>query len=180
MNYAKFIDAVKKGPSKEFNKLYLELFQMLCHYLRTTMRANVPDAEDAAQHALVKTVERIHKNGIKEPDSIYSYLVQGAKNRYLRILFENNRYNYQDNIEVYIPVEEQVDRLNTYEELETLDKCIEQLPEEWRRFMMYWMDYPDAHANDVARDFGISVNNVWTRKHRVLKKVSECIKKKLR
>jgi len=179
MDYTKFVNAIKEGPSSELSSLYSETFDTLCSYLRTTMRASIPDAEDCAQHALVKTVERIQDNAIREPDSIYSYLIQSAKNRYLRIRYEQNRSNYQENIEEYIPIEEQVDLLTSNEEQEALERCLDQLPSASRKFINYWMEYPDARADDVASDFDISINNVWIRKHRIIKKLSECIQLKL-
>jgi DNA-directed RNA polymerase specialized sigma24 family protein len=44
--------------------------------------------------------------------------------------------------------------------------------------MQYWFDHPDAHTKKVASHFDISVNNAWTRKHRLIKKLNECYREK--
>ncbi|MDG5767010.1 sigma-70 family RNA polymerase sigma factor [Balneolales bacterium ANBcel1] len=179
MDYKKFIETIQSGSTRELSHLYDEIFKVLCGYLRTHMRANNLDAEECAQHALTKTFERIQKNAIREPENLYSYLLQSAKNRYLRILKENKRNNYQDNMEYYVSSEEPLDFLSSDQEQRALDVCLEKLPDESRAFMEYWLEHPDAQAADVAAAFGISVNNVWIRKHRIIKKLSECIQKKI-
>ncbi|MEX0681257.1 MAG: sigma-70 family RNA polymerase sigma factor [Balneolales bacterium] len=179
MDYLKLITAIKNGKQKELDTLYTEAFDILCGYLRSTMRANLPDAEDCAQHAIMMTIKRIQNNAIKEPESIYSYLIQSAKNRYLRVRFENNRSNYQDNMEPYIPVEEQTDYLVTEEEQLALENCLEKLPSDSKSFIDFWLTYPNSQARDVAEKFGISVNNVWIKKHRIIKKLTDCIEKKI-
>ena len=175
MDFGKLITAIKKGDSQELDYLYTETFEILCRYLRTTMRANIPDAEDCAQHALMMTVERIQKDAIRDPGSIYSYLLQSAKNRYLRVQYELKRSNYQDDMEAYVPLDEQIDLLTTREEQEALNDCLGKLPDDSRFFINYWLEYPDAQARDVADSFGISINNVWIKKHRIIKKLSDCI-----
>jgi len=180
MDYSKLITAIRDGKSKELGLLYSETFEVLCRYLQTTMRANVPDAEDCAQHALLMTVERIRKDAIREPESLYSYLLQSAKNKYLRVQYENNRSNYQSDMDMYVPVEEQLSSLSSEEEQEALDKCLEKLPEPSQTFIAFWLKYPDAQAKDVAEEFRISTNNAWIKKHRIIKRLSECIQEKLK
>lgn len=179
MDYTKLVTAIKKGSGDEFRVLYTDTFKILCSYLRSTMRANHQDAEDCAQHAIMNAVERIQSNAIREPESIYSYMLQSARNRYLRIQYENKRSNYQDNMEPYVPILEQIDALVDQEEQKALDECLESLSEESRSFIDYWLSYPDIHAGDIAEEMGISVNNVWIRKHRIVKKLADCVRKKL-
>lgn len=179
MDYAKLVTAIQQGTTQELDALYTEAFEVLCGYLQVNMRASLPDAQDCAQHALVKTLERIQSNAIREPESIYSYLLQSAKNRYLRVRYEHNRSNYQDDMEPYAPIEEQVDNLSTREEQKALEECLTQLSGDARAFINYWLEHPDAQAKDVAGCFGISVNNVWIKKHRIIKKLADCIQKKM-
>lgn len=179
MDNAKLVNAIKNGFSRSFEDVYFETFEILCSYLRSTMRADVPDAEECAQHALVKTMERVQQDAIRDPDRIYSYMLQSAKNRYLRLRYEQNRSNFQDDMEAYAPIDEQIDALVSRDEENALEECLDHLPEESRTFIDYWLEFPDSRASDVAEQFRISVNNVWTRKHRILKKLSDCIGKKL-
>lgn len=179
MDYRKFVEALENGNTKEFSELYSEAFAVLCSYLRTTMRADEHNAKDCAQHALVKTMERVRKGAIRDPDSIYSYLLQSAKNRYMRVRFEQRRSNFQEDMEIYAPVEEQIDRLAAQERKKALESCLEKLDEDSREFILFWIENPNARGSVVAQLFNMSVNNVWTKRHRLVKKLSECIKKKM-
>lgn len=179
MDFVKFYSAFEQGDSGEFDKMYTRAFRMLCTYLRTNMRADNQDAEDCAQHALVMTLDRIQKGAIREPQKIYSYLLQSAKNRYIRVRYEQRRSNFQEDMEPYAPVEEQVDLLVSQERARALESCIEGLGEQAREFILFWMENPDVHSEAVARFFDISVNNVWTKRHRLLKKLGDCVRKKL-
>ncbi len=179
MDYDKLFKAFKRGNSKDNDLLFKEIFQILCSYLRTTMGANLPDAEECAQHVLVSTLERIRKNAIQEPENIYYYLLKSAKNRYIRMLQDHTRSNYQHDMEPYVPVEEQIDSLVSQEEQVALEQCLDKLDQSSREFINYWIDYPGANAADVASLFGISVNNAWIKKHRIIKKLTNCIQKKL-
>ncbi len=179
MDYGKFVEALKSGDSKELESLYAEAFEILCRFLRTTMRADHQDAQDCAQHALVMTMERLRKGAIREPDNIYSYLLQSAKNRYMRMSYESERNNFQDNIERYVPVQEQMDHLVSEEKKNALQSCLAKLDEPSREFILFWLEHPEARSGAIARQFNISVNNVWTKRHRLVKKLGECVRKKI-
>jgi DNA-directed RNA polymerase specialized sigma24 family protein len=179
MDFDKFAEALKSEDSKKLESLYAEAFEILCRFLRTTMGADHQDAQDCAQHALVMTMERLRKGAIREPENIYSYLLQSAKNRYMRISYESERNNFQDNIERYVPVQEQIDHLVSEERKNALQACLAMLDESSREFIFYWLEHPDARSGTVARHFNISVNNVWTKRHRLVKKLGECVRKKI-
>ncbi|TVQ73781.1 MAG: sigma-70 family RNA polymerase sigma factor [Balneolaceae bacterium] len=179
MDYGKLVEALENGDSKELEALYTEAFQILCRFLRTTMRAHHQDAQECAQHALVMTMERLRKGAIRNPEKIYSYLLQSAKNRYMRLCHERDRNNFQENIERYAPVEEQIDSLVMQEKKNALMGCIAELEESSREFILFWMEHPEARSGTIARHFNISVNNVWTKRHRLVKKLSECVRKKI-
>jgi RNA polymerase sigma factor (sigma-70 family) len=179
MDYGKLAEALNNGDSKELEALYGEAFQILCRYLGTTMKADHQDAQECAQHALVMTMERLRKGAIRNTDSLFSYLLQSAKNRYMRMRHDRVKNSLQDNIERYVPVEEQIDLLVTDERKKALQACIADLDEPSREFILYWLENPDARSGAVARHFNISVNNVWTKRHRIVKKLGECVRKKI-
>lgn len=179
MDYERFLSAINSGFTKDFDELYAEAFTILCSYLRTTMRACYSDAEDCAQQAIVNTVERIQSNAIREPENIYSYMLQSAKNRYLRLQFEQKRSNYQDNMEAYSPIEEQIDALVGEEEEAALKECLKKLNEASRTYIQYWLENPSTGTEEASRHFGISIHNVWVKKHRIVKKLADCIQKKV-
>jgi DNA-directed RNA polymerase specialized sigma24 family protein len=61
-----------------------------------------------------------------------------------------------------------------------LEQCLEQLSEGYRTYIEYWFNHPGSGAKAAAKHFGISKSNAWTRKHRVISKLSECYQKKIK
>lgn len=179
MDYSRFITAVKNKTDKEMAVLYSELFQILTLYLRTRMNASLPDAEDCAQFALLTVIERIRNDAVKDPRNVYSYLIRVCRNRYLRTRFEHSRSNYQENIETYTTQKDPFDLLVSKEEEELLQSCIETLKDDQKEYICYWIQNPDASTEQVAKKFNMSLSNVWVRKHRILKKLSSCIRMRL-
>ena len=175
MKNDEFVNAVKSGS---IASIYDETFGMLCDFLKSKMRADNADAQDCAQNAIVEAINRINENKIREPKYIYKYLIRTARNMYLRIQSEQKRSACKDNMQPYVPVEEEIDLLVSQEREKAFQSCRKELPEQYRKLLDFFLDYPDAATRDAADHFGISPNNVWTRKCRLRKKLSECIEKK--
>ena len=179
MDYSRFISAVKNKSDKELAVLYTELFQILSLYLRTRMNASLHDAEDCAQFALLTVIDRIRDDAVNDPRNVYSYLIRVCRNRYLRARFEHNRSNYQENIETYSTQKDPLDLLVSKEEESLLQRCIETLKEDQKEYICFWIQNPEASAEFAANKFKINLSNVWVRKHRILKKLSICIRTRL-
>ena len=180
MDYSRFIYAVKNKSDNELGVLYNELFQILIFYLRSRMNASLHDAEDCAQFALLTVIERIRDDALKDPKNVYSYLKKVCRNRYLRTQYENKRSNYQDNVESYSTQQDPFELLVSKEEDALLESCIEEtLREDQKEYIRFWIKHPDARANFVSKKFNMSLSNVWVRKHRIIKQLSNSIRERL-
>lgn len=179
MDYEKFAEALNSGDSKEVEALYSEAFEILCRYLSINFNADHQDAQECAQHALVMTMERLQKGAIRNKKSLFSYLLKSAKNHYVRMKQEQEKNSLHDNIERYIPIQEQADLMVTEERKKALQSCLAALDEPSREFILYWLENPDAKSGEVAQNFNITVNNVWTKRHRIIKKLNKCVRKKI-
>jgi RNA polymerase sigma factor (sigma-70 family) len=181
MNYAQLIDAIQKNDRRSTDTLLSSLFPVLVNYLCVTMNAGVKDAEDCAQEALITVVENIRRNGIKNPDSIFNYIITVSRHAYLRLRRDDIPGNYVDFSEAYHVAEpaDQLDNLLDNERERLLEECMQELSEENREMIGMWFQNPGRPSEEVARRFQISVNNAWIRKHRIIKLLNKCIEKKL-
>jgi RNA polymerase sigma factor (sigma-70 family) len=181
MNYAHLIAAIREDDKGKTDELLSSLFPVLVNYLRVTMNAGEKDAEDCAQEALITVVENIRRNGIKNPESIFNYIITVSRHAYLRLRRGDIPGNYVDFSEAYHVAEpaEQLDNLLDDERERFLEECIETLSKENRRMIEMWFQNPGRPSEEVARHFKISVNNVWIRKYRIIKILNKCIGKKM-
>jgi RNA polymerase sigma factor (sigma-70 family) len=181
MNYSRLIEAVRDDDSKSVDEMLASLYPILVNYLCVTMNAGLKDAEDCAQESLVTVVENIRVNGIRNPDSIFNYIITVSRHAYLRLCRDRIPGTHVDFEEAFHVAEpaEQLDNLLDEERSLALQKCIEELSGDNREMIRMWFENPDRPTEEVASSFGISVNNAWIRKHRIIKTLNKCIEKKL-
>lgn len=178
MKYANLVTAVKKNDSQEVNKIIEALRPRLIAFLRIHMNASRADAEDCAQDSLLTSLEVIKEDRLNNPDQVVSYILTICRNNYLKMQ-KKKRPEATDEIpESHQQAPTQLQSLLDEEQKRLLEWCMSQLKKRYRHFMEYWFDHPDVHAKKVAQQFDISVNNVWTRKHRLIKKLNECYQEK--
>lgn len=177
MDYSELVTALNEGNTRKVNKLIAAIRPRLLAFLRIHMNASEDDAKDISQEALLTAIQTIKKDQIKNPDKVVSYILTICRNAYLK-----TRMNQRTT-----PLEEagrqwqgprQLQSLLDKEQQQLLQWCLDKLKEHHRKFIQYWFDHPDAHSKKVAEHFNISVNSVWTRKHRIIKKLNECYQKK--
>lgn len=178
MDYAKLVTAVQENKTQETNKIIEALRPRLIAFLQIHMNATRSDAEDCAQDSLITALEIMKEDGIKNPDKIVSYILSTCRNNYLKMQ-KKKRPEATDEIpESHQQAPKQLQSLLDEEQQQLLEWCLNQLKEKYQNFMAYWFDHPDSHAKKVAKHFDISVNNVWTRKHRLIQKLNECYQEK--
>lgn len=178
MNYSELVTAIKEDDSEKINKLLAGLRPRLLAFLRIHMNANEADAQDCAQESLLTTIKIIEEDRIDDPDQVVSYILSTCKNVYLKMLKKRREKSIDEVSEDHLHSPRQLKSLLNEEQKRLLEWCMGQLKKEYQKFMQYWFKHPNAHANGVANRFNMSVNNVWTRKHRLIKKLNECYKKK--
>ncbi len=179
MDYSELYFAVTNRDERRINQLVDAITPVLISYLKSTMQAELADAKDCVQVALVRTIRKIRENKIHKPGKLYYYLLSACRNQYLR-MSDESVIELSDKMETYYAVEapRQIDQLVDIERVEILKYCLKHLSDDHRMFIDYCLRFPEAEAKDIAVEFDITPSNVWTRKHRIIKLLHNCFKKK--
>lgn len=175
MDYSGLIDAVKNGDQLTASRLCSEATPILKRYLRKKCGADSSDADDAIQRMFEYVINKILEDDFENPSGILSYMLKACRHNYIKIAREKNQpdieYLASEPFNEPVQIWELVD-----EEQQTILKyCTEKLRKGYREFIDYFFSFPNASAEDVADHFEISVNNAWTRKHRVINKLNDCV-----
>jgi RNA polymerase sigma factor (sigma-70 family) len=178
MEYSGLAKAIKQDNEVEINRLTKSLIPQLISYLQIQLNAGQQDAEDCAQQAFLISFEMVRNEKLEHPERIYSFLITTCRNTYLNMINRRKRSSYEDFSQTHSDQPGQLFSLLSDERQTILKQCIERLSEQYRTYIEYWFTHPDSHAKAVALHFGISVNNAWTRKHRIIGKLNECYQKK--
>jgi len=178
MDYSNLVTALQENDNHKANEFIEALRPRLMAFLRIHMNASEVDAEDVAQDSLLTSVEVIKEGRLKNPDQVVSYILSICRNNYLKLQNKQREESMDKVPDNHHQKPGQLQSLLDEEQERLLEWCLNQLKEEYQKFMQYWFDHPDAHTKKVASHFDISVNNAWTRKHRLIKKLNECYQEK--
>lgn len=178
MDYSDLVTALQENNHQKANELIESLRPRLIAFLRIHMNAKPADAEDCAQDSLLSSLEIIKEDRINDPDQIVSYILSACRNNYLKMQNKQRGEPMDAVSKSQHQAPRQLQSLLDKEQERLLNWCLDQLKTKYQKFMQYWFDHPDAHTNKVADHFDISVSNAWTRKHRLIKKLNECYRKK--
>lgn len=179
MDYSKFVDAVLQDNASQINEMVPVITAVLIKFLKVRMRANHQDAEDCTQSTLMLATEKIRQEKIENPDAFIYYLFTTAKNEHLKLLKRVKESNFEEVPDTYSAEGDQLTNLLNEERQSVLEKCLSLLKPDLADYIRHWFENPRDEAAVVADYFGISVNNAWTRKHRILKTLKDCVEKKL-
>lgn len=179
MNFSELVEAIEQNDEPRINQLIKKLNPRLIRFLMIHMNASRQDAEDCAQDALLKALEVINDGKLRNAKSILSFLLTTCRNNYLNLRKKQSNNSAFDDFENDASRQPgQLKAVLSKERRKLLQHCIDQLSESYRTFFEFWYRHPDSEAKVAAARFDISLSNVWTRKHRVLKKLRECYQKK--
>lgn len=179
MDYSKFVGAVIKDDTDQLNELVPVITAVLIKFLKVRLDATLEDAQDAAQSTLMHVTEKIREGKLDNPDSIIYYMFTASKNEYLKSVAKVKEPTFDEAPESHSEPGDQLHRLLNQERLAVLKACLNALKPDFRSYIKYWFDNPADETAVVADHFGISVSNAWTKKHRILKLLKECVEKKL-
>ncbi|MFY0697544.1 MAG: sigma-70 family RNA polymerase sigma factor [Balneola sp.] len=179
MNYSNFVTAVQNDDQKSLKEHYEVLTKVLCKFLLVRMDAAPEDAKDSAQNAIMFAVEKIKTDELNHPDRIINYLFATAKHDYLKHQNKQKEVNYDQVPDSHSEEPDQLENLLTEERKGILEHCFTELKAKQKSFISYWFENPDSEASVVADHFGISINNAWTKKHRIIQVLNECFKKNI-
>src|SRR5699024_6442576 len=141
-------------------------------FLCVHMNAEEHDAEDCVQQAFLKGIEAIKEENLRQTDQILSFFLTSCRNNYLNLQKKNHTQPFKKTPPGFGHQPYQLQKLLDKEQKQHLEECLQQLSERYREFIDYWLSFPDSDATAAATHFEISVSNAWTRKHRIIKKLS--------
>lgn len=179
MDYSKFVFAVQENDQAAINEYVPVINSVLIKFLKVRQGAAHHDAEDVAQNTIINVTEKIRSDELKNPDSVIYYLFTTAKNEYFKYLRRIKEGNYEEVPESYSSEGDQLINILNQERQRILELCLQLLKPNLKEYITYWFNHPRDEAVVVAEHFGISVNNAWTKKHRILKTLKDCVEKKL-
>lgn len=179
MDYSRFVYAVQNNDTEELDSMVSVISAVLIKFLKVRMGATHADAEDTTQNTLMLVTEKIRSDQLNNPDSIIYYLFTTAKNDYLKTRAKIKEPTFDDIPESHSQEADQLHRLLDEEKMGILRKCLSELKPRFKEYITYWFQNPGDETAVVAEHFGISVNNAWTKKHRIIKLLKDCCEKKL-
>src|SRR5690554_1806571 len=165
MDYSAFVQAVQNADHKTVNKYCRELFPRLRNYLIANLGAAPEDAEDAVQRMFEYVIPRIERNEIKTPEVILSYMVTATRHSYFNLLRSVREDSTEYAPDRAVTPADQIWNLVEEEKEKALLKCLSELRDHYRLLISFLFEFPDSVPQDIAEYFGISLNNVWIRKH---------------
>lgn len=180
MDYSKFVEAILQNDDSVISKQVKVITRVLIKFLMVRLGASFHDAEDCAQTTLLIAINKIRDRQLDHPEAIINYLFTTAKHEYFRVLSKNREINYEDLPEHHSIKADQLDKLLVEEKLTVLQDCLAELRADHKEFIEFWFNHPAYEAAVVADHFGISVSNVWTKKHRIIQILNECLEQKLK
>jgi RNA polymerase sigma factor (sigma-70 family) len=182
MDFNQIITAIENDDQRLLDRLFHEAFDILMGYAVGHLGAEHDTAQDCVQQAFEQALTAIREDKLRDKNRLYSYMITCCRNFYLRGV-ERSKEEASD-LQAMLTHEDlqsganQLFELLDKERQRILEYCLDQLSDNYRAFIGYWFEHPDADANKVADHFDISVNNAWTRKHRVVKMLNECYEQK--
>jgi len=179
MDYSGLVTAVKNGDQLTASRLCSEATPILRRYLHKKCGADPTDADDAIQRMFEYVITKILEDDFENPRGLLSYMLKACRHNYIKIAREKNQPDIENLANEPFNEPIQIWELVDEEKQNILKYCTEKLRKGYREFINYFFSFPNASAEDVADHFDISVNNAWTRKHRVINKLNECVETRI-
>lgn len=179
MDYSELVRAVQEGDEVTANRMCAEALPILKKYLIANLNASPEDAEDAVQKMFEYVLQKIRQDEIKNPGGILSYMLTGTRHSYLKGIRDFETVEFDEMVSEPVSNPDQIWNLIQEERMEILKRCMKFLKGHYKTMCDFIFQNPSADSEDIAEHFDISLNNAWIRKHRVLKKLSDCAKNHL-
>ena len=179
MDYPKFVTAVINNDRTSLNEFSIVLTKILVKFLLVRMDASLEDAKDSAQNSIMYAIEKIKNNELQNPDVIINYLFTTAKHDYLKLQNKQKETNYAEVPDHYSEHGDQLANLLEKEQQAVLEYCITKLKPKHFEYISFWFNNAGSETSFVAKKFKISVNNAWTKKHRIIQLLKDCVEKNI-
>lgn len=175
MDYSALVASIKNGDQHTANKLCAEATPILKKYVVSRTGCSSADADDAVQKMFEYIIHKILDDEIENPKGLLSYMLKTSKHMYFKMVKKQRLEKTYNIAQEDSQRPNQLWNLIDKEKQQILQECIDQLREGYREFITHWFSFPGANTEDIADHFDISVNNAWTRKHRIVKKLHDCV-----
>lgn len=179
MDYPKFVTAVINNDREALNEFSIVLTKILIKFLLVRMDASLEDAKDSSQNSILYAIEKIKNNELQNPDVIINYLFTTAKHDYLKHQNKQKETNYTEIPDHYSEEGDQLTNLLDNERQKVLEHCITKLKPKQLTYITFWFNNPGSDTAFVAERFKISINNAWTKKHRIIQVLKDCVEKNI-
>src|SRR5699024_5737994 len=126
------------------------------------------------------SLETIKAGKMRDVEHLLSFLLSVSRNHYLNLKIKKSPQLVDEDFDKRSAPPKQLSELLDKEKQELLAKCLEKLNDDYRSFISYWFANPGSEAKKAAKYFKMSVASVWTKKHRIIKKLNDCYQKKIK
>lgn len=174
---SKLVEAILSGDDNRISEEWSKLEPVLYNFLICRMNASQEDAEDCVHQSLLTVIEKVQDYAISNPDQIKSYLIQCCKHNYFRIIERKKKEFTSEEIKPPEVVPEQVENLVHKQNQTLLNKCLEALSDFNKNLIATIFYNPSKNLTELANEYNMTSNALWTRKHRIIQKLAACIKK---
>lgn len=174
---SQLVEAIRSGDNDRIESEWGKLQPVLYNFLIGRMNASPEDAEDCIQKSLLTVIEKVNDDSISNPDQIKSYLIRCCKHNYFRVIERRQKETASDELPDIISTAEQLDNLVEQQNKILMEKCLETLPDENKIFISQIYYSHQNNLTELAKEYNISPNAAWTRKHRIIQKLIDCVKK---
>lgn len=174
--------ALKDRNNEEAERYASAVSEVMVDYLVVRHRADRSDAWDATQQTILILLEKGEQINLRDAGKSMAFVTAILRNEYVRIR-KKSTGALKESLETYEAESTGADQLEamvTREQVNYLRFCIETLSSLNKAFILHCMEQPVIEAEKVAKTFKISVNSAWTRKHRIIRSLSDCMRRKFK
>ncbi len=181
VDYSELVDALRENDKRITAQHLNELHPRLVTYLIVTMDASPRDAEDAVQQAFLNTYKKLIEGNLKVKKFFFKYLLQACRGEYLKFIDLNASKDIpRSSFDMHlVEPEEQIKKLVDEERRELLKICMESLQENYRLILNFYCRQSKWSSQAAAARFDTTDVNARMIKSRAIKKLTECVKRKL-
>jgi len=179
-----FYELVETGDSSEINRVSRAMVRTMALYLRSALQAEEGLAMDCAQEVYQKVYEKILENSLPDVENIYGYLINSARNEFLKSQ-RRGKFEVPSDHAKFIPIKDTsseniVELLYNKEREKKLEECIRKMKIKNRIFFKQVLEHINEKDKDTAKLLGMSHSNFRTKKSRLIDTLRECVKESTR
>lgn len=179
--YRKISLALEEGNKERFGEYLAAYIPLAEAFLVYTFRADKQHAYDITMAVIENLLTNFETVREKEHKNFSGYLITALRNEFLygqrkqqnsqmhEAEFYNQQHAYSYDI-LYESVRKRDDFI-------VLKRCLDRLSDENFRFIRWIMRNPRVDSKELEDKFGQKSNTLYQRKHRIINRLSDCIKK---